>query len=114
MNRKEFISDVAALVAELIPTIADDYRAYDDCGDSDSDGVPSMLLTIGADADGWLFQTGDTSYSGGAYHYATWGQSAIYRDSVPADVAEAIANDLRENESDASDARPIFEDSHHE
>ena len=87
MNLEEFRADMVQLVAFLIPDIADDYRAYEDCAE---DSEPSMLLTIGADASGWSYQTGDNSYSGGAYGFADWSSVALYRDSDPESVADEI------------------------
>ncbi len=89
MNLEEFHADMVWLVAALIPDIADDYRAYEPDPYSDDD-APSMLLTIGADASGWSYQTGDNSYTGGAYGFADWSSVAIYRDSDPEAVADAI------------------------
>jgi hypothetical protein len=74
---------------ELIELIQDniepDFRAYED------DDVPGTLLTIGTD-DGskWGYQTGDNSYTGGAYGYRVWGVAGVYKDSDPADVADDI------------------------
>lgn len=85
-------------VAELIPDIGDDYRASDDPSDTE----PSMQLTIGftrADEDSdasWSFQTGDNSYSGGAYFHPDWAVVSLYRDSDPAEVAADIADQLVE------------------
>jgi hypothetical protein len=90
MNRDEFKAGLTALIAGLIPKIGDDYRASDD----PSDDVPGMQITIGADEDGWSYQTGDNSYTGGAYGYQYWGLGAIYRDSDPAEVAEELLRDL--------------------
>lgn len=87
MNINEFRADMVALVTALIPTIGDDYRAYDD---NEDDSEPSMLLTIGADAGGWSYQTGDNSFTGGAYGYADWSSVALYRDSDPESVADEI------------------------
>jgi hypothetical protein len=104
MNRKEFVDNITLLVTRLIPTINDDYRASED------DDTPSMMLTVGADNAGWNYQTGDNSYTGGAYSYATWGIGYITRDSDPAVVAEGIASDLEMNEPDrSSEELPIFE-----
>ena len=105
MKRTEFLADITRLVAELIPTIGDEYRASED------DTEPSMMLTIGADNAGWSYQTGDNSYSGGAYSYATWGIGYLTRESVPADVAANILSDLEDNETspaEGNDALPIF------
>lgn len=86
------IRELSALIRELKPTIMDDYSAYPDC-----DGTPSMLLTIGADGesrDGWSWQTGDNSYTGGAYHYPYWGVVAITRRSDSREVARDIIRGL--------------------
>lgn len=84
---------LTALVAELIPIIKDDCRAYDDCDDAE----PSMLLTVGADdalAFGW--QTGDNSFTGGAYGFPYWGTAAVYRDSDPRDIARQVVDEIAE------------------
>lgn len=103
MNRNEFQSELAALIAVLQPTIMDDYRAYDD---SDSD-APSMLLTIGVDSRGWGYQTGDTSYTGAAYGYANWGSVAITRDEDANTLAAELLSDL---ESTADEDTTFFFD----
>ena len=105
MNKQQFLTAVTALVERLIPLIHDDYRASEDPDDK----VPGMQLTIGADSEGWSYQTGDNSCTGGAYGYATWGVGYIYRDSVPAEVAHDIMCDLEDNESDGADEVPIFD-----
>lgn len=89
MKLSEFHIDMVALVNRLIPTIDDGYCAYEPEPGDDS-GIPSMLLTIGADADGWAYQTGDNSFTGGAYGFADWSSVAIYRDSDPVEVANEI------------------------
>ena len=88
MNIEEFRADMVRLVTALIPAIGDEYRAYRP--EFDDDGTPSMLLTIGADASGWSYQTGDNSYTGGAYGFADWSSVALYRDSDPESVADEI------------------------
>jgi hypothetical protein len=73
------VSEFRDLLAELKPTIEDDFRAYDDCED---DNEPSLLVTFASnDGSEWGFQTGDNSYSGGAYFYRHWASVALYRDS---------------------------------
>ena len=99
-TRTEFQAALAALIAELQPTIDDDYRAYDD---SDSD-EPSMLLTIGVDAKGWSWQTGDNSYTGGAYSRADWGVVALTRDAD----AETLAAELLSNLESCADDETVF------
>jgi hypothetical protein len=76
--------EIASLLRALQPTIGDDYRATDD----PSDDTPGMCVTIGASPDGsWSYQTGDNSYSGGAYGHPAWGVVYLYRDSDPAELA---------------------------
>jgi hypothetical protein len=98
MTRDEFKAELASLVRDLIPDIGDDYRASDD----PSDDTPGMQITIGADANGWSYQTGDNSYTGGAYGYAYWGLGSIYRDSDPDDVAESMLSDLESQPDDSN------------
>ena len=93
MNVTEFKAEMVELVADLIIDIDDDYRASHCEPDDDT---PSMDLTIGADADGWSYQTGDNSFTGGAYGYADWAVVYLSRDSDPAEVAEDIIGQLRE------------------
>lgn len=92
MNATEFRADMVELVASLITEIGDDYRATDDPDDNE----PGMQLTIGADADGWSYQTGDNSFTGGAYGYADWAVVYLSRDSDPGEVADDIIGQLRE------------------
>ena len=101
LNEQEFRVDMAALAANLIPQIDNDYRVTDD---DDSD-MPGMMVTVGADADGWSYQTGDNSFTGGAYGYATWAVVSLYRDTDPADFAEEVIGQLYELEPDDA---PIF------
>ena len=91
-------ADMARLAASLIPTIHDDYRASDD----PDDDVPAIQVTVGVTVqpDGslsWSYQTGDNSYSGGAYCHATWGIGYLYRDTDPTDFAESIESDVADN-----------------
>jgi hypothetical protein len=89
------IKDLAALIKRLKPQIQDDYRASE--FDSEDD-LPSMLLTVGwsAESGGWGWQTGDNSYSGGAYFYPTWATVAVYRRSNSLELARDIRNQLSE------------------
>jgi hypothetical protein len=94
----ELQTEWAELIRALIPKIQDDYRAYDDC-DNEPDAEPSMLLTIGTDEafSSWSYQTGDNSFSGGAYGWPVWGVVAIYRDSDPAELAKELGDDIANN-----------------
>lgn len=92
MNRQEFHTQMVELVRQFIPTIADDDRASDD----PSDETPGIQLTIGADANGWNYQTGDNSFIGGAYGYRDWAVTYLYRDSDSKEVADDIVEQLDE------------------
>lgn len=80
------------LIKELIPTIGDDYRAYED------DDIPGIFITISNNANctTWSYQTGDNSCTGSCYDDPYWGVGAIYRDSNPVEVANEIINNLAE------------------
>ena len=91
-------SDWEKLVASLIPQIDDDYRASDD----PEDDTPGMCLTIGfkpaaihKDAS-WSYQTGDNSYTGGAYGCPHWAVVSLYRDSVVSEVVDDIASQIHD------------------
>ena len=101
---EECLPDWTKLVASLIPEIADDYRATDDPDDNE----PGMCLTVGFtpalptnNGYSWHYQTGDNSYSGGAYGHAFWAVVYLSRESVPAIVAAEIADELGESVSQA-------------
>lgn len=97
MKLGSFYLQMHALVSELKTDIGDEYRSVNSEPDSDT---PCMDLTIGANERGWSYQTGDNSFSGGAYSYARpWAVTSIDRDSDPADVAEEIIDQLSEDDS---------------
>lgn len=81
------IEELARLVRAIKPDICDDY--VEEKGDT-----PSIQLTIGADEEGWSYQTGDNSYTGGAYDYASWGIGYITRRCNSREVAKEILADL--------------------
>ena len=90
------IKSLSSLIKALKPAIRDDYRAYADEPGLDDENIPSMLLTIGWDAESgeWSWQTGDNSYSGSAYFYPYWGVVAVYRRSNSLDLARDIRSQL--------------------
>lgn len=91
------IKEVSRLIIDLKPTIGDEYRAYE-YHDIEEENIPSMLLTVGCDPStgNWNYQTGDTSYMGGAYHYDCWGSVAIYRRSNSRELAREIIAEIAE------------------
>lgn len=86
--------EIIRLLVSLKREIADDYRASDDPDDKN----PGMQVTIGANEDGqWNYQTGDNSYTGGAYGLPYWGVISLYRRSN----CRELANDAIEQIADA-------------
>ncbi len=72
-------------------SISDEFRAYDE------DEIPGILLTVGADAKGnWSYQTGDNSFTGGAYGFRLWAVVGVYRRSNARQVAQEIINQFAE------------------
>lgn len=99
------LKDLSALIVELKGQIADDYRSP---GSEDSD-VPCMDVTIGWDNDGsgrWNYQTGDNSFSGGAYVYRHWAIATIDRSSNAREVAKDLQGQLVDLADDVDDAGP--------
>ncbi len=73
--------------------IGDEYRASED----EEDDQPGMQLTVGWDGKrSWSYQTGDNSFTGGAYSYPHWAVISVYRDSDAEDLASDIRDQLEE------------------
>jgi len=89
-NLEALRPELVQLVEELIPTIADDYRA-----DEEID-VPSMELTVAVDdlASCFAFQTGDNSYTGSCYSLPHWAVTCLTRESVATEVADELIDQL--------------------
>ena len=90
-----FQAEIATLLGHLQRDIDDSYRAS---GLEDAD-VPSMDVTVGASVndDGaisWGYQTGDNSFTGGAYGHPWWGCASLTREDDPAFIAEAIVDQI--------------------
>lgn len=81
---------LTALCVAVKRTICDEYRAFED------DEKPGIQLTVGMSLDGsWDYQTGDNSYSGGAYHHPYWGVVGVYRNSNCRELAREIQSEIR-------------------
>lgn len=81
------VKALSALVRAVKATIGDDYRA------SEYDDTPGICITVGWNVSGeWSYQTGDNSYTGGAYGYPHWAVVSVYRRSN----SVALARDIRE------------------
>jgi hypothetical protein len=89
-TRAEFLTELTDLAKRIIPTIAEDDHALD----FTEEDPPSVQVTIGANADGWNYQTGDNSFYGAAYNFAAWGVAILARDSDPAEFAREILQSL--------------------
>lgn len=90
--------EVCSLLKALKREIGDDYRASDD----PHDNTPGMQVTIGATVndDGslsWDYQTGDNSYSGGAYCHKNWGVIYLYRRSNCHELAHDAVNEIADS-----------------
>jgi hypothetical protein len=91
-----FAREWARLFITLKKDICDDYRATDD----PDDNTPGMCVTIGftpADEErnaSWGYQTGDNSYSGGAYSHPHWAVVYLYRRSNSKELASDAANQI--------------------
>lgn len=90
--------EITALLKQLKKDIGDDYR----CSDDPEDNTPGMLVTIGATPDDegnlkWSYQTGDNSFTGGAYGHAHWGICYLYRRSKSAELAEQAVSEIADS-----------------
>ena len=85
------ISEVSALIRAIKPDIDDDY--VDEPGDT-----PSIQLTIGHDPESgaWNYQTGDNSFSGGAYLYPNWAVDWVTRRCNSRETARRMIDELRD------------------
>ena len=88
-------NDIRKLLVALKADIRDDYRASDD----PSDTLPGMMVTIGwtPETGGWNYQTGDNSFTGGAYGHLVWAVVYLYRSSNCAELADEAIEELAEN-----------------
>lgn len=89
---------ITLLLKSLKPQIGNDYRASDD----PDDNTPGMCVTVGATPqdDGslsWHYQTGDNSYSGGAYGHHNWGVVSLYRRSNCKELAHDCVDQIAES-----------------
>jgi hypothetical protein len=86
------IKDLTELFGSLKPHIHDDYRA-EGCEDADT---PSMDVTVGwtPETSAWSYQTGDNSYTGGAYGHPHWAVVTLTRRSNSRDLAHEVREQL--------------------
>jgi hypothetical protein len=87
--------EFAALLRQLKPDIGDDYRSHEEAT------RPSMSVTLGVSDDGsWSYQTGDNSFTGGAYGHAYWAVIDLDRRSN----CKALADDAVTQVADQMEA----------
>ena len=86
------LKTLAALVKSIKRDISDEFRAYD------GDETPGILLTVGCDERGsWGYQTGDNSFTGGAYGFPHWAVVGVYRRGNSGELARDIQGQLAES-----------------
>jgi hypothetical protein len=84
-------SELERLVSHLKAEIRDEYRASED------DDEPGVQLTVGWDGKkDWSAQSGDNSFTGGAYGYQYWAVVSVYRDTKTVDLVGDICDQLEE------------------
>lgn len=88
------VKDLRRLFIELKKQIGDDYR----CTLDDGQGPPSMDVTIGwtPETGSYAFQTGDNSYTGGAYGHPYWAVVYLDRRSNSTEMAREVRRQLDE------------------
>lgn len=85
------IAGIRGLLVSLKSDIGDDYRS-EGC----EDGPPSMDVTIGwtPSTGAWSYQTGDNSFTGGAYGHPHWAVITLSRRSNSTELAKDIIKQL--------------------
>jgi hypothetical protein len=94
-NEDSVIAEWARLLASLQPDIGDEHRVEGD------DETPAMAVTFGVTVgeDGalsWGYQTGDNSFTGGAYGHPYWGVVTLTRESDVMELAKAAMEECME------------------
>jgi len=86
------VGEMVFLIKSLKKDIGDDYRATDD----PDDDKPGMCVTIGwtPSSGAWSYQTGDNSFTGGAYGHPHWAVVYINRRSNSREVVKDIHDQL--------------------
>ena len=94
------IRELSALVrhvSQQVPRVSD-HDAADYIDKWSGDPLPSICLTIGFNPEdgSWDYQTGDNSFTGGAYGYPVWAVTSVYRRNDSRDVARDLIDQLWE------------------
>jgi len=87
MPKLPTIKELSTLVKAVKRSIDRGCRASCD----PDDNLPGIQLTCGINYQGdWSYQTGDNSYTGGAYGYPYWAVVSVYRRTNSRDLAREI------------------------
>ena len=91
------LSALVRYVSQQVPRVSD-HDAADYIDKWSGDPLPSICLTIGWDPDdgAWSYQTGDNSFTGGAYGYPIWAVTSVYRRQDSRAVARDLIDQLDE------------------
>lgn len=93
MKNMPTIKELRDLFIALKPCIGDEYR----CSDDPDDSVPGMCVTVGVSEDGsWDYQTGDNSFTGGAYGHPDWAVVDLHRRSNSTELARDVQDQILE------------------
>jgi hypothetical protein len=84
-------SEIEKLLKHVQKFIDDDTRASDDPDDE----TPAIQITVATTTgESWDYQTGDNSYTGGAYSHPHWSVQTLDRETDCAALAEEIVDEL--------------------
>ena len=91
------LAEIVRHVSQQVPRVSDS-DAADYIDKWSGDPLPSIDLTIGWDPETgeWSYQTGDNSFTGGAYGYPIWAVTTIYRRRDSRAVARGLIDQLED------------------
>ena len=93
MDSEGFRDDLLDVIRYAISTVSPE----DFASAIEEDEAPYNYLTVGMNDSGeWSFQTGDNSFTGGAYGYAHWAVVSVFEDSDPEEVYQEIVSQLED------------------
>lgn len=89
--KKDLIGYIDAIKQDIEPGMVDPL-------DSDYDAIPYISLTVGTDdkMTQWGYQTGDNSFTGGAYSFPHWAVTEITEEQGSGDIADEVIKQLTE------------------
>ena len=86
-----------AISAQVYKDIKDFLFSNIDVFRKDAEEYDGLDITIATtDGNSWGYQTGDNSYTGGAYPFQHWGVTTITPDSDPLEIYDDITDQLEE------------------